>query len=713
MSAPASSTANRLAAETSPYLLQHQDNPVDWHAWSPEALALAKQQNKPILLSIGYAACHWCHVMAHESFENPEIASLMNELFVNIKVDREERPDLDTIYQSALALLGEQGGWPLTMFLTPDAEPFWGGTYFPPAPRFGRPGFPQVLQGISDAYREGDERIVGNVGALRDALAKLSSGAPGQGLSPAVLDQVSQRVVRELDPFHGGIGHAPKFPQPSILKQLWRAWKRTAADPYRHAVLLTLTKMSQGGIYDHLGGGFARYSVDERWLVPHFEKMLYDNAQLIDVLTWAWQDTGDPLYAARVRETVDWLQREMIALDGPDGTATGAFASTLDADSEGVEGKFYVWDEAEIDDLLGDDAALFKEIYDVTPGGNFEGHTILNRSAHPEPLDAESETRLAMARKQLFAAREPRIRPGWDDKVLADWNGLMIAALARAAGPFQEPAWLELARTAFRFVCDRMQVDGRLQHAWRHGRLKHPATADDYANMADAALALFEATGEADYLSRAEAWVEVMQQHYWDAEAGGYFLTADDTEALIVRTKTANDNAVPAANGSMVGVLARLFYLTGRSDYRDRADRVLAGFSGDIERTFFALSTMLNGFDLLTDALQVVVIGDPNTEDTQRLRATLDAASLPNRVTLLLSPGAESQLPRPTRRTARPRWTARRPSMSVAARPAPCRSPTATRCPPRSRRAPFDPVAADPATPNDLPDHEGVFAWVS
>ena len=569
----------------------------------------------------------------------------MNELFVNIKVDREERPDLDTIYQSALAMLGEQGGWPLTMFLTPDGEPFWGGTYFPPETRFGRPGFPQVLEGIAQAYREGDERIVGNVGALRDALRSLSEGKPGAGLTPALLDRICQRLVRELDPFHGGIGHAPKFPQPPILKQLWRAWKRTGAEPYRRAVTLSLGKMCQGGIYDHLGGGFARYSVDERWLVPHFEKMLYDNAQLIDVLTWAWQETGDPLYGDRVRETVAWLRREMIALDAPDGQPVAGFASTLDADSEGEEGKFYVWTEPEIDALLGDHAALFKRIYDVTPDGNFEGKTILNRSDHPDPLDPESEARLATARDALARARADRVRPGWDDKVLADWNGLMIAALARAAGPFSEPAWLDLARKAFRFVIETMQENDRLLHSWRHGQLKHQATAEDYANMIDAALALHEASGEADYLAQAETWTETLQRHHWDPDGGGYFLTADDAESLIVRTKTAADNAVPSANGTMTAALARLYHLTGIAAYRDRAEAIVMAFSGDLDRAFLSLPTLMNGFDLLTAALRVVIVGEPHASDSKALVAVLDATSLPNRITQSVRPGEEDALP--------------------------------------------------------------------
>src|SRR5437763_11353817 len=365
---------NRLGQETSPYLLQHKDNPVHWQPWGPEALQAAEADDKPILLSIGYAACHWCHVMAHESFENPEIAAVMNRDFINIKVDREERPDLDAIYQHALALMGEQGGWPLTMFLTPEGEPFGGGTYFPPEPRWGRPGFPQVLQSLAAAYRDKNDAISTNVAALREALQRLGRPEPGEGVAvtPALLDRVAERLLREVDPIHGGIGTAPKFPQCGIFELLWRAWKRTGTTAYRDAVLRTLTTICQGGIYDHLGGGFARYATDARWLVPHFEKMLYDNAELIDLLTLVWQETRDPLYAHRVAETMGWLQREMT---GPEG----GFYSSLDADSGHEEGKFYVWSEAEIDAVLGDRAALFKQFYDVTSPGNWEGHTILNR----------------------------------------------------------------------------------------------------------------------------------------------------------------------------------------------------------------------------------------------------------------------------------------------------------------------------------------------
>ncbi len=436
---------NRLAEETSPYLLQHKDNPVHWQAWNAETLAAAKAADRPILLSIGYAACHWCHVMAHESFENAAIAAQMNANFVAIKVDREERPDLDAIYQNALALMGEHGGWPLTMFLTPEGEPFWGGTYFPPEPRWGRPGFPQVLAALANAYRGDRDTILKNVAALREGLARLGQPERGEGGAPdvsaALFDRIAERLLREVDPLNGGIGTAPKFPQSGIFELLWRAWKRTRLDPYREAVTRTLTTISQGGIYDHLGGGYARYATDARWLVPHFEKMLYDNAELISLLTLVWEETRDPLYAQRVAETIGWLEREMV-------NAEGAFASSLDADSEHEEGKFYVWSEAEIDAALGEEAALFKRFYDVSAEGNWEEHTILNRLAHPALADGETEATLVRCRELLLAARAPRVRPGLDDKVLADWNGLMIAALAAAGLSFERADWVAIAQRA-------------------------------------------------------------------------------------------------------------------------------------------------------------------------------------------------------------------------------------------------------------------------
>ena len=626
---------NRLGDETSPYLLQHRDNPVHWQPWDQTSLDAARTAGKPILLSVGYAACHWCHVMARESFEDPEIAARMNRLFINIKVDREERPDLDQIYQHALALMGEQGGWPLTIFLTPDGEPFWGGTYFPPDARWGRPGFPQVLDAISEAYARKRDDVVKNVAVLREALQRLGQPQQGGAILRQQLDPIAERLLREVDQIHGGIGTAPKFPQCGILELFWRAWKRTRHIPYRDAVTKALDAMCQGGIYDHLGGGFARYSTDARWLAPHFEKMLYDNAELVDLLTLVWQETNNPLYRQRIDETLGWVIREM-------RTPEGGFASSLDADSEHEEGKFYVWSETEIDMVLGDRAALFKRFYDVTAEGNWEGHTILNRMNSPLLADAETERELALCRDLLFQARMPRVRPGWDDKVLVDWNGLMIAAMANAGLVFERRDWIETARTAFDFVRTQMAAsDGRLLHSWREGRARHPASVDDYANLCRAALSLYEVTSDDGLLAQVREWAAILDRHYWDLAGGGYFFSADDTDALITRAKTASDSAVPAGNGTLVGVLTRLALLTGDDSYRHRAEAIVTTFSGELARNFFPLATLLNNAEVLAEPLQIVIVGDAGDASFSALRRAVYGASVPNRVVLALPPGAE------------------------------------------------------------------------
>jgi uncharacterized protein YyaL (SSP411 family) len=613
---------NRLVDETSPYLLQHKDNPVDWRAWNDAALAEARDQDKPILLSVGYAACHWCHVMAHESFEDEGIAALMNANFINIKIDREERPDLDQIYQQALALLGQQGGWPLTMFLTPEGKPFWGGTYFPKEPRYGRPGFGDVLTALSDAYRSDKEKVTKNVRGLEEGLKRLSTPEAGGEVEIEVLDRIAERLLQEVDFVHGGIQGAPKFPQASILNLFWRAYLRSGDGRYREAVHLSLTRMIQGGIYDHLGGGLARYATDAAWLIPHFEKMLYDNAELLGQLTEAWVDSGEPLYEARAREIVGWLTREMLA--APNAAGKRAFAASLDADSEGVEGKFYVWDETEIDALLGADAPFFKHVYGVSHDGNWEDTNILTRGDQAGLLQPADEARLAAARSKLLAHRATRIRPGWDDKVLIDWNGLMIASLAHAAQIFMAPDWLRLAEDAFAFIDTTMRDEkGRLKHAWRADKLAHPATLDDHANLARAALALHQATGTSAYIDAAKRIVADLDAHFWDAGSGGYFFTADDTGDVIIRTKSANDNATPGGNGTMLEVLTRLHHLTGDAAYETRARDLLAAFSGEVQRNFFPLANLLNATDFQAAATDVVIIGKRGDTGTEALLAAL------------------------------------------------------------------------------------------
>lgn len=633
-------TGNLLGTQTSPYLLQHQHNPVHWQPWGPAALAQARALNKPVLLSVGYAACHWCHVMAHESFEADDIAAVMNDLYVCIKVDREERPDIDTIYQHALALLGQQGGWPLTMFLTPDGHPFWGGTYFPPRARWGRPGFVEVLQGVAETYYAQPDKVARNVEALGQALQRMATPQQaaelGFALTPALLDGIASRLVREIDPLKGGFGEAPKFPQVPQLSLLWRAWARTGQAPYKQAVLTSLTAMCQGGIYDHLGGGFARYSVDALWLVPHFEKMLYDNAQLLDLLTLVWQATGLPLFRQRIEETVGWVLREMVA-EG------GGFASTLDADSEGEEGLFYIWHEAEIDSILAGMAILprFKQIYGVTADGNFEGQTILHRIGQAGLADDATETALAEAREKLFHVRAGRVRPGWDDKVLADWNGLMITALTRAGLALSRPDWIDAARRAFHFVCEQMGWgQGRLWHASRNGQTNTSGLLDDYAAMGRAALALHEATGEAPYLQRAQEWAASIAQHFHDARDGAVFLTADDADALIVRPRHAHDAAVPSGAGQTLDLLARLWLITGDATYRQRADALIAALMPEVNDNFFPLATLINAAELLESAVQIVIIGEDGDDAAADLLRSAARAGLPHRQILRLSPGA-------------------------------------------------------------------------
>jgi uncharacterized protein YyaL (SSP411 family) len=633
---------NRLARETSPYLLQHSHNPVDWWPWGPEALAAAKAANKPILLSIGYAACHWCHVMAHESFEDAPTAAVMNDLFINIKVDREERPDIDQIYMGALHALDEQGGWPLTMFLTPDGEPVWGGTYFPKVARYGRPGFVDIMQEVARLFRDEPQRIAHNRDALMKALATKSRPSGKVVIGPRDLDATAAAIGRAFDHVNGGLGHAPKFPQCSMLELLWRTGQRRNEARFFELVELTLAHMSEGGIYDHLGGGFSRYSVDERWLVPHFEKMLYDNAQLLELLALAHQRTGDDLYRQRAEETVGWLAREMTTPDG-------AFSASLDADSEGEEGKFYVWSRAEIEEILGPrDAEFFARIYDVTPGGNFEGHNILNRlaslaepkktepAAPAAPAAKESTTgnghssdrtvpdadyliaqkrradnvvRLASLRDKLLAARARRVRPGLDDKVLADWNGLMIAALVNAGTMLREPSWIGMAKLAFAFVTAHMTRGDRLGHSWRAGKLLYPGLASDHAAMIRAALALYEATGAHEYLAAALTWQAALDRHYVNRETGGYYLTADDAEGLVMRPDSTVDEAIPNPVGLAAQNLVRLAVLTGDDIWRERADILFDGVLPIAAENMYAHASLLNALDLRLRALEIVTVG--------------------------------------------------------------------------------------------------------
>jgi len=611
MSSSTTAHENRLAQATSPYLLQHKHNPVDWWTWGPEALAEAKRSNRPILLSVGYAACHWCHVMAHESFEDEATAQVMNELFVNIKVDREERPDIDQIYMNALHLLGEQGGWPLTMFLTPRAEPVWGGTYFPKESRFGRPAFVDVLREVARLFREEPSRIEQNRAALLSRLADKARPAGKVIVGLKELDAGAMQVGNMFDQVNGGLRGAPKFPQPAILEMLWRAGLRTGDARFFETVEHSLERMSEGGIYDHLGGGFSRYSVDERWLVPHFEKMLYDNAQLLELLALAWQRSRKPLFAQRARETVAWLAREMI-------TGEGAFCASLDADSEGEEGKFYVWSKNEIIELIGPEAGeFFAQHYDVTDEGNFEGHNILNRLKE-SPRSEADEPRLTSLRAILLNARAARVRPGLDDKVLADWNGLMIAALVNAGIILEEASWLDMAKRAFDFIAKQMTKGDRLGHSWRGGKLLFPGLASDFASMIRAALSLYEANGDRLYLERALAWQEAFDSHYTDPDTGGYYLSADDAGDLLLRPHSTQDDATPNPNAVAAQNLVRLAMLAGDDKWRGKADRLVETILSAAARNLFGHVTLLNALDLRLRAAEIIAVG-PDAERFARV----------------------------------------------------------------------------------------------
>jgi len=617
---------NHLDAETSPYLLQHKDNPVHWWPWSSEAFEYARQQAKPVLLSVGYAACHWCHVMAHESFEDDEIAKVMNDLFVNIKVDREERPDVDALYMRALQSLEGHGGWPLTMFLTPEGEPFWGGTYFPNTSKYGRPGFADVLNEVARVYNEESDKVTHNATLLRKALEPRGSEGDMAPIGMDIIQDLAGKIAGVIDPVNGGLQGAPKFPNTSIFALLWRTGLRFDIEICRRAVDLSLTRICQGGIYDHIGGGFARYTVDEKWLVPHFEKMLYDNAQILDLLTELWKETRNPLYAERASETVSWLEREMIAPDG-------GFASSLDADSEGEEGKFYVWDYSEIVNALGaDDAAFFARIYDVTPEGNWEGKNILNRLKHPDRLSDAEEAGLAEMRCKLFASRETRVRPGWDDKVLADWNGLMIGSLARAGAAFERPGWVKLARTAYDFIKTDMSEGDRLRHSYRASQTSAPAIATDYANMISAALALFSYTNENVFLSDALAWATVLDRHFWSDDYGGYYLSADDTDDIIIRTHNAHDDSTPNANPVMSANFMTLFLLTGDRRFEERAHAIERAFRNDIAKNPVAHAGFVDTIMTLTEPHHVVIIAQSDRSEASALRQALDNLSLPGAV---------------------------------------------------------------------------------
>jgi uncharacterized protein len=655
---------NRLAAETSPYLLQHKDNPVDWYPWGPEALGRAKDEQRPIFLSIGYSACHWCHVMEHESFENPRIARLLNESFISIKVDREERPDLDQIYMNAVQMMTGRGGWPMSVFLTPELQPFYGGTYWPETSRGGMPGFDQILQAVAAAWRDRRPELTTQAAELTKHL--ISSQIPAAtdgGLSERLLPSAVATLSRSFDPHHGGFGGAPKFPHPMDLRLLLRVWRRESlspsmgegrregplrADSTLRIVTTTLDKMAAGGIYDHLGGGFHRYSVDERWLVPHFEKMLYDNALLASAYIDGYLATGNQDYACVARETLDYLLRDMT-------DPAGGIYSTEDADSEGEEGKFYVWTPAQVEAVLGREAAeTFCYIYDVSEAGNFERSNILNL---PKTIDQCAKIRrldpvqlradLVTWRAKLLAARDERVRPGRDDKVLVSWNGLAIDSLAQAAGALDEPRYLAAAIMAADFILTKMRrSDGRLLHVWR-GEAKLDAYLDDYACLANGLISLYEAGFDERYMEEAVHLADIMLAHFADRDDGGFFFTADDHEALVARQKDWQDSSTPSGNAMAATVLLRLGKLTGRRDFSDAAIATLQAAVGLMERFPSAAGQMLAALDFhLGPTPEIVILGgdDPETSGTI---ADLRHRFIPNKVVACRRPTDDSSAESP------------------------------------------------------------------
>jgi hypothetical protein len=640
---------NRLAKERSPYLLQHAHNPVDWYPWGAEAFERAKREEKPIFLSVGYSACHWCHVMEKESFENPAIAALLNESFVCIKVDREERPDVDEIYMKAVQLLTRSGGWPMSVWLTPDGQPFYGGTYFPPEDRYGRPGFPRVLKEMARLWKEDRERVIASAGELTSHIQRISvpaAAAKSEELPRDLVAKAAGELLSSFDDDQGGFGGAPKFPRPMDLALLLGHAARSKDEKARHAALFTLQKMAAGGIYDQVGGGFHRYSTDERWLVPHFEKMLYDNAQLASLYVDAWLLTGDDDDRRIVREVLDYVLREMTAPEG-------GFYSTQDADSDGEEGRHFVWTTAELEEALGADlAAWVAPFFGASKSGNFEhGSNVLSR---PWPIDdfaksksmkpEEVRSGIGVARCKLFGARDKRTKPARDDKVLADWNGMMISAFARAGFHLGEARYLDAARKAADFARAQLMKGGKLLRSWMAGEARQSANLADHALLAEGLLDLFEATGEPARLAFARELIDATLKNFWDEKEGGFFTTAHDAELLIARSKEAYDGATPSGPSVIVSDLLRLAELTGDESLRERAVETLALYRPLLTQHPLAVSRMVAAVDFLQSEPREIVIAAPDAAAAAPLLEVVRTTFDRNRVVLLLTEDNAAEL---------------------------------------------------------------------
>ncbi len=593
---------NLLSNEASPYLRQHAGNPVHWRPWSQTALAEAEALGKPVLLSIGYAACHWCHVMAHESFENAEVADVMNRLFVNIKVDREERPDIDQIYMAALSAMGEQGGWPLTMFLTPQGKPFWGGTYFPPEPRYGRPGFVQVLEAVDKAWRDKAESLARSADQLTAHVGTRLAAAAGRGsLRPDALAALAEGIHGMMDIAGGGLRGAPKFPNAPFLHTLWLSWLNSGNRDHRDAVLCTLEAMLGGGIYDHVGGGLSRYSTDAEWLVPHFEKMLYDNAQLLRLCNWAFAETGNDLFRIRIEETVSWFLREMC-------TTNGAFAASLDADSEGEEGLFYTWTRAEIEQAV--DGAEFDRYFTLTDPPRWEGKPIICQTADQRDRSVAEAERAQSLKRKLLDARAHRVRPGRDDKVLADWNGLAIAALAECGRSLDRPEWIDAAEAAFNHILSARE-NGRLPHSMLESAKLFPALSSDYAATANAAIALFEATGKPNYQTEAGALLAELDAWHGDGDGIGHYLTAVDSADVPLRIRGDVDEAIPSATAQIIEAKLRYASLIGDAALTEQAYATAEHAVGRIAQQAYGQAGIINASALALQPMKLVLVEDP------------------------------------------------------------------------------------------------------
>jgi len=655
---------NALIHETSPYLLQHAHNPVNWLPWGEEALRRAREENKLIFLSIGYAACHWCHVMEHESFEDEEVAGLLNRDYVAIKVDREERPDLDEIYMSATMLFsGGQGGWPMSVFLTPDLRPIFAGTYFPKENAWGRPGFKSVLTQVANAWKQEGPRIERDVERVVDALQQIHGAADaGELLSREQVSQAAERLWQTFDREEGGLASGTnKFPQSLSMELLLREWRHSGYPPYRGAVELTLRKMAEGGIYDHLGGGVHRYATDPKWLVPHFEKMLYDQALVVSIYLDGGQATDDPelkkLFTERARGICGYVLRD---LRSPEG----AFYSSEDADSEGKEGLFYIWTKEQVVEILGEDAArIFCQHFDVSDIGNWphpgDAHVPMgpkNILHVDRPLEViakvenrsveELQTLIEESRQKLFEARQKRTRPGLDDKVLSGWNGLMIAALAKAAAVLEEPSYGEAAARAAEFVLGKMRKDGRLLATYGKGQARLTGYITDYAFVIEGLIELYEWSGDVRWLNEAGQLTDTAVEYYWDEPAGGFFFTAKDHENLLVRSKSVADGAIPSGNSVMLMNLQRLSVLLNRPDYRDRAEHIIRVYGEGSQRAPFQYERFLCGVDAWREGFQeIAVVGAAGDAAAQKLLRTLYSRYLPNKIVARLDP-ADAETPK-------------------------------------------------------------------